>query len=51
MKRTTSASLAWLPQRRQLRATASVGSLLHRFRAGGATGQPVFKTILSGFRK
>jgi len=39
-----------LAQRLQMGATDSVASLPHRFRAGGATEQPAFKAILSGFR-
>lgn len=49
LKATTSVSMAWLAQRLQMGATDSVGSLLHRFRASGATETPAFKTILSGF--
>lgn len=49
LKATTSVSMAWLAQRLQMGATDSVGSLLHRFRASGATGDPAFKAILSGF--
>jgi hypothetical protein len=49
LKATTSVSMGWLAQRLQLGATDSVGSLLHRFRASGATERPASKATLSGF--
>lgn len=50
LKQTTSVSRVWLAQRLQMGASDSISSLLHRFRATGATERAEFKAILSGFR-
>ena len=49
LKRTTSVSKTWLAQRLQMGAASSLGPLLHRFRASGATERREFKAILSQF--
>jgi len=43
-------SREWLAGRLQMGASDSISSLLHRFRATGATERAEFKAILSGFR-
>jgi len=49
LKRTTSVSNRWLAQRLAMGAPTSVGSLLHRFHASGATNSPAYKAGLSRF--
>jgi hypothetical protein len=50
LKQTTSVSREWLAQRLQMGNSDSISSLLHRFRATGATERAQYKEILSGFR-
>lgn len=50
LKQTTSVSREWLAQRLQMGASDNLSSLLHRFRASGATERAEYKAILSGFR-
>jgi putative transposase len=49
IRRTTSASRAWLAQRLQMGAASSLGPLLHKYRATGALDQPVIIAALSRF--